>query len=261
MASSTEIMHADQETIPIVGGGPAPDTRGKQPVVDVTPPRHNNPKQVSEAASSSESTEALMSTIRAAAAEAEAKVIGPRTPLPGNRRWWRRLFPPDPLSSIPVGQPLDAQQERMLIKKALRPMNPWNPKRLAMERQIVRECLHHYNIRNPGNEYEPAPGMVIQYFQFGNGTCWTHGNFVARQKRYGCFSLLPAPRTLFFYEQSYKNGSPGVVTCTPLGRNTILPFVIVFSDEPLIPFARRAIVALMIRNLAYRRSVHVETVT
>lgn len=120
MASSTEIMHADQETIPIVGGGPAPDTRGKQPVVDVTPPRHNNPKQVSEAASSSESTEALMSTIRAAAAEAEAKVIGPRTPLPGNRRWWRRLFPPDPLSSIPVGQPLDAQQERMLIKKALR---------------------------------------------------------------------------------------------------------------------------------------------
>ncbi|KAJ1266979.1 hypothetical protein BS78_07G021600 [Paspalum vaginatum] len=46
--------------------------------------------------------------------------------------------------------------------------------------------------------------------------CWTHGNFVARRKRSGFFSFLPGPRTLFFFELAYRNGSNGIVTCTPL---------------------------------------------
>ena len=68
-----------------------------------------------------------------------------------------------------------------------------------------------------GNEYEPASGEVTQYFHIHNGICWTHGNFVACQKSSGCFSFLPAPRTLFFFELAYIDGFNGVVTCTPLG--------------------------------------------
>ncbi|KAG0531442.1 hypothetical protein BDA96_04G023000 [Sorghum bicolor] len=67
-----------------------------------------------------------------------------------------------------------------------------------------------------GDEYEPAPGKVSQHPHFHNGICWTHGNFVARKKRSGCFSFLPAPRTLFFFELAYRNGFNGVVTCTAL---------------------------------------------
>jgi hypothetical protein len=68
-----------------------------------------------------------------------------------------------------------------------------------------------------GDEYEPAPGKVSRHPHFHNGICWTHGNFVARKKRSGCFSFLPAPRTLFFFELAYRNGFNGVVTCTTLG--------------------------------------------
>ncbi|XP_066381004.1 uncharacterized protein [Miscanthus floridulus] len=67
-----------------------------------------------------------------------------------------------------------------------------------------------------GDEYEPAPGKVSRHPHFHNGICWTHGNFVARKKRSGCFSFLPAPRTLFFFELAYRNGFNGVVTCTAL---------------------------------------------
>lgn len=49
-----------------------------------------------------------------------------------------------------------------------------------------------------------------------DGTRWTHGNFVARRKRSGCLSFLPAPRTLFFFELMHSPEFTGVVTCTPL---------------------------------------------
>ena len=68
-----------------------------------------------------------------------------------------------------------------------------------------------------GKAYEPAPGKVYRNAHFHNGICWTHGNFVARKKRSGYFSFLPAPRTLFFFELAHGEGLEGVVTCTPLG--------------------------------------------
>lgn len=68
-----------------------------------------------------------------------------------------------------------------------------------------------------GDEYEPAPGKVSLHPHFHNGICWTHGNFVAQKKSSGCFSFLPAPRTLFFFELAYRNRSDEVVTCTALG--------------------------------------------
>ncbi|WVZ95377.1 hypothetical protein U9M48_041149, partial [Paspalum notatum var. saurae] len=86
----------------------------------------------------------------------------------------------------------------------------------AMDRRFVTDCLQHYNSLHPGIEYEPAPGRVTRHFRFHNGMCWTHGNFVARRKRSGFFSFLPGPRTLFFFELAYRNGSNGIVTCTPL---------------------------------------------
>lgn len=67
------------------------------------------------------------------------------------------------------------------------------------------------------NEYVPAPGKVTRYSSPHNGSCWTHGNFVASPKRSGYFSLLPARPTLFFYELVTKDGFEGVVSCTPLG--------------------------------------------
>ena len=74
------------------------------------------------------------------------------------------------------------------------------------------------------DKYEPAPGKVTTHYFFYNGTCWCHGNFVARQKRSGWLSFLqPAPRTLFFFEIS-GSGYPRekVVTCTPLGMHSLL---------------------------------------
>ena len=73
------------------------------------------------------------------------------------------------------------------------------------------------------DEYEPAPGEVTKYIRWHYGTRWTHGNFVARRKRSGCFSFLPAPRTLFFFELMHSPDFTGVVTCTPLGIDHFYP--------------------------------------
>lgn len=86
----------------------------------------------------------------------------------------------------------------------------------AQDHQLVMECLRHYNLNHPENEYVPAPGKVTRYSSPHNGSCWTHGNFVASPKRSGYFSLLPARPTLFFYELVTKDGFEGVVSCTPL---------------------------------------------
>ncbi|VAH75383.1 unnamed protein product [Triticum turgidum subsp. durum] len=67
-----------------------------------------------------------------------------------------------------------------------------------------------------GDEYELAPGKVTRSSQLGDGCCWSHGNFVARRKRSGCFSFLPVPRTLFFFEHVSRADFEGVVTCIPL---------------------------------------------
>ncbi|CAM0882544.1 unnamed protein product [Alopecurus aequalis] len=69
---------------------------------------------------------------------------------------------------------------------------------------------------HPGDQYEPAPGVVIEGSRHDRGICWTHGNFVARRKLSGCFSFLPAPPTLFFFELARGKNINGVVTCTPL---------------------------------------------
>lgn len=82
--------------------------------------------------------------------------------------------------------------------------------------KIVMQCLEWYNSMHPGNEYEPAPGVVTTRSAFNNSLLWTHGNFVARRKRSGCFSFLPAPRTLFFYELLDRCDVDEVITCTPL---------------------------------------------
>lgn len=87
---------------------------------------------------------------------------------------------------------------------------------LAAERQLVLKGLELYNALHPGDEYELAPGKVTRSSQPGDGCCWTHGNFVACWKRSGCFSFLPVPRTLFFFEHVCRADFEGVVTCIPL---------------------------------------------
>jgi hypothetical protein len=69
------------------------------------------------------------------------------------------------------------------------------------------------------DEYEPAPGAVTKFTDYNESLLWTHGNFVARRKRSGCLSFLPAPRTLFFFElrDSKGDGLGEVTTCTPIG--------------------------------------------
>lgn len=87
----------------------------------------------------------------------------------------------------------------------------------AQDHQLVmEECLRHYNLNHPENEYVPAPGKVTRYSSPHNGSCWTHGNFVASPKHSSYFSLLPPRPTLFFYELVTKDGFQGVVSCTPL---------------------------------------------
>ncbi|TVU44185.1 hypothetical protein EJB05_03620 [Eragrostis curvula] len=95
-------------------------------------------------------------------------------------------------------------------------MEPGHFERLARDRRLVMECLSHYNSMHPNMQYEPAPGEVIRYIRSHDGVSWTHGNFVARRKRSGCFPFLPAPRTLFFFELIRTSDFHGVVTCTPL---------------------------------------------
>ena len=85
---------------------------------------------------------------------------------------------------------------------------------LHMQISLPREWLDWFE---QGNEYEPAPGKVYRHSYYHNGVCWSHGNFVARKKRSGWLSFLPAPRTLFFFELAHGKDFDGVVTCTPLG--------------------------------------------
>ncbi|CAN6168598.1 unnamed protein product [Urochloa humidicola] len=110
----------------------------------------------------------------------------------------------------------DTKHLMKLREERRRATQPGHFKRLAINRQFVTECLRHYNYMHPDTEYEPAPGKVIKFVRWHNGTRWTHGNFVARRKRSGCFSFLPAPRTLFFFELMHSPDFTGVVTCTPL---------------------------------------------
>uniref|UniRef100_A0A0D9VNC2 DUF3615 domain-containing protein n=1 Tax=Leersia perrieri TaxID=77586 RepID=A0A0D9VNC2_9ORYZ len=123
--------------------------------------------------------------------------------------------------TIPVAVPHSADQLYRLREerdRIHRYMLPGRFERLAMDRNFVLECLQHYNSMHPDDEYEPAPGKVTKHTERDNGIAWTHGNFVARRKRTGCFSILPAPRILFFFEHISSGVFRGIVTCTPLGR-------------------------------------------
>ncbi|KAG0552819.1 hypothetical protein BDA96_01G540400 [Sorghum bicolor] len=209
MASSTESMHAE-EAAPLVGAVPARDGKGKQPKVFLPQlqPRQltNDPNQMSKAAAAS--TEAEEDRLILTPEPAAALVVVPLR----RRAWGWSLFPRRDFKRIRVGQSLDGDEfdDESFRRK------PGYLERLDMDRRLVIECLRHYNSMHLGNEYEPASGEVTQSFHIHNGICWTHGNFVACQKRSGCFSFLPAPRTLFFFELAYINGFNGVVTCTPL---------------------------------------------
>ncbi|XP_044356282.1 uncharacterized protein [Triticum aestivum] len=106
---------------------------------------------------------------------------------------------------------------------------------LAAERQLVLNGLELYNALHPGNEYELAPGKVTRSSQLGDGCCWSHGNFVARRKCSGCFSFLPVPQTLFFFEHVCRADFEGVVTCIPLDEPvieayTFLGFRLLWAD-------------------------------
>jgi hypothetical protein len=81
----------------------------------------------------------------------------------------------------------------------------------------LTNVFFHGCLVDQGNEYEPAPGVVTRRSEFNESLLWTHGNFVARPKRSGCFSFLPAPRTLFFFELLDRYDVDEVITCTPLG--------------------------------------------
>lgn len=83
----------------------------------------------------------------------------------------------------------------------------------------------HVWLADQGDEYELAPGKVTRSSQPGDGCCWTHGNFVACWKRSGCFSFLPVPRTLFFFEHVCRADFEGVVTCIPLGMYLLVNLV------------------------------------
>ncbi|KAM0869134.1 hypothetical protein ACQ4PT_040868 [Festuca glaucescens] len=95
----------------------------------------------------------------------------------------------------------------------------WIEEALAAERYIVVKALELYNAMHPGNEYELAPGEMTRSSGEPADDCvWSHGNFVARRrKRSGCFSFLPAPPTLFFFEHVYRADFQEVVTCIRLG--------------------------------------------
>lgn len=113
---------------------------------------------------------------------------------------------------------------------------PGHFERLALDRELTMDCLHYYNKKNPGNEYEPAPGKVYRHSYYHNGVCWSHGNFVARKKRTGWLSFLPAARTLFFFELAGTKDFNGIVTCTHLDEpvtesHSVLGFRLGFSTR------------------------------
>ncbi|EMS60541.1 hypothetical protein TRIUR3_04131 [Triticum urartu] len=120
----------------------------------------------------------------------------------GRRRacnWLRLLLRSPPLHPPPDFRPKMSRSE---IK--------------ALNHETVLQCLELYNSTHPGDEYEPAPGKVTRRGKLDNYGFWTHGNFVARRKRSGCFSFLPAPRTLFFFELIDRGDDDEVLTCIPL---------------------------------------------
>uniref|UniRef100_A0A453CXA9 DUF3615 domain-containing protein n=1 Tax=Aegilops tauschii subsp. strangulata TaxID=200361 RepID=A0A453CXA9_AEGTS len=88
-----------------------------------------------------------------------------------------------------------------------------------------------------GDEYEPAPGKVTRRGKLDNYGFWTHGNFVARRKRSGCFSFLLAPRTLFFFELIDRGDDDEVLTCIPLDEPVTEAYV--FLGIPLGRGTRR----------------------
>ncbi|TVU48385.1 hypothetical protein EJB05_08019 [Eragrostis curvula] len=234
MASSREAFHADEEeTTPLVGVG--------QTAPEIEAPDGAAPME---------------RVVRTRAEEYEERlrriILVPPAPFPW---WWRLPFiGPNP-NAIPVGQPLDHEQLEMLRKSR----EPGHFKILAMGRQLATDCLQHYNAMHPDNEYEPATGKVTKNLHFDNGACWTHGNFVARRKRSGCFSFLPAPRTLFFFEVAYSNGSSGVMNQL---LKPIVSWVSLFGGLNVvvansIPFARHAPVAFIYHILALGRYFHV----
>ncbi|KAG2638010.1 hypothetical protein PVAP13_2NG644420, partial [Panicum virgatum] len=155
---------------------------------------------------------------RAGAGEAEARAAVASAPRRSSRRTCGWLPLPfsrrnkDDTEPVPLCKVLDAKHLKRLREERRRATEPGHFKRLAIQRQLVTECLQHYNYMHPNDEYEPAPGEVTKYIRWHYGTRWTHGNFVARRK---C-SFLPAPRTLFFFELMHSLDFTGVITCTPL---------------------------------------------
>ncbi|CAD6248284.1 unnamed protein product [Miscanthus lutarioriparius] len=131
MAAETE---TETETSPLVGVVPAPDAKA---------PR----------AAASLDVEARIRAMRAAAAEEREKMLLPRPrpatgPFSRLARLWRRFFVRFDPDSIPVCHPLDDEQLEMLERHK----TPGYFKRLAMDRQLVTECLQHYNSMHSMNQ-------------------------------------------------------------------------------------------------------------
>uniref|UniRef100_A0A0E0A1T0 DUF3615 domain-containing protein n=1 Tax=Oryza glumipatula TaxID=40148 RepID=A0A0E0A1T0_9ORYZ len=113
--------------------------------------------------------------------------------------------------------------------------------------RLARECLDHYNALHPGDEHEHdlAPGGDVTLSRSHCSTgAWTHGNFVARRRRRQwrrCLAfVLPATRTLFFFEHMSGDDYLGVITCIPM------------PDEPVGGFLAR--IPLIRRWATPRRS-------
>ncbi|XP_039831175.1 uncharacterized protein LOC120692022 isoform X2 [Panicum virgatum] len=215
-------------------------------------------------------------------------------------RWgWRWLVAslfclPDP-QPIRIDLPHTEEQVEMIEEEKRRSTEVGYLEMLAIHHQLATKCLSHYNSMHPGKEYEPAPGWLTQNHFFHNGARWAHGNFLARPKRSGCFSFLPGPRTLFFFELASRRNSDQVVTCTRLARGSgTLLYPTLLGRQPIalgafptmnqllkptvywvslfgglsgvmakwIPFARYAPVALTIFLTIQeeRRCFHVDTV-
>uniref|UniRef100_A0A0E0L4T5 DUF3615 domain-containing protein n=1 Tax=Oryza punctata TaxID=4537 RepID=A0A0E0L4T5_ORYPU len=136
---------------------------------------------------------------------------------------------------------LDDDEEAALRPRRITPVD--HPIRRAYDRvaaalrekqsneRLGRACLDHYNALHPGD-------VTLSLSHCSSGT-WTHGNFVARRRRQWrrrrrCLAfVLPATRTLFFFEHMSSDDYLGVITCIPM------------PDEPVggflarIPFIRR----------------------
>ncbi|CAO2035924.1 unnamed protein product [Urochloa humidicola] len=153
MASPTEIVPSS-ESRPLVG--PAPGAEGKQPTAvrgDVPPPNHTAVDYRTILAEL-EVDERHLRRVREAA---------PLVPRPA-RGWFQRVVSslfciPDP-EPIRVCQPLNAEELKALDKKMFKYAKTGFYRRPAMNRQLVMECLLHYNSMHPGNEYEPASGEL-----------------------------------------------------------------------------------------------------